>query len=74
MDNVSKLIDIEVNYYYYSTYQLACFFRISPGGAGIMAPSGGLFLRLNSSAISAIVTHSTPSCWLMYSMILVSKG
>jgi hypothetical protein len=44
--------------------------RISPAGAGIRAPSGGAFLLLNSSHICAMVTHSTPSCLLMYSMSL----
>ena len=47
-----------------------CFFRISPAGAGINAPGGGLFLLLNSSHICPIVTHSTPSCLLMCSIIL----
>lgn len=48
----------------------SCFFSISPAGAGSGAPSGGLFLLLNSSHICSIVTHSTPSCLLMCSMIL----
>ena len=33
-----------------------------------MAPSAGLFLPLKSSTISAIVTHSTPSCLLICSI------
>lgn len=40
--------------------------------AGIKAPAGGSFFFLNSSHICSIVTHSTPSCLLMYSMILHS--
>lgn len=48
----------------------SCFFRISPAGAGIFAPSGTLLRALKSSHICSIVTHSTPSCLLMCSMIL----
>ena len=46
---------------------------IAPCSAGRRAPSGGLFLLLKSSQISAIVTHSTPGLPLIYSMILWSK-
>lgn len=48
----------------------AGFFKISPAGAGINAPSGAVFLLLKSSHICSMVTHSTPSCELIYSMIL----
>ncbi len=46
------------------------FSNIAPGFAGIMAPFGGSFFDLNVSQICSIVTHSTPSLVLMYSMIL----
>lgn len=49
------------------------FFATSSGDAGIMAPSGALFLPLNSSHICSIVTHSTPSCLLIYSIILTTQ-
>ena len=44
--------------------------RIAPGFAGIMAPFGGSLLDLKSSHICSMVTHSTPSLVLMYSIIL----
>lgn len=44
--------------------------RIAPGTAGITAPGGGAFFSLNSAAISSIVTNSTPSCSLKYSISL----
>lgn len=38
---------------------------------GMIAPFGGAFFLLNSSAISSIVTNSTPSCFKKCSMSLV---
>lgn len=51
-------------------------FLAGMGAEGILAPSGGLFLLLKSSHICSKVTHSTPSCLLIYSMILdpISKA
>ena len=46
------------------------FSRIAPCFAGIRAPLGGVFFDLKSSQICSIVTHSTPSLVLMYSIIL----
>lgn len=46
------------------------FSRIAPAFAGIKAPSAGAFFFLKSSAISAIVTNSTPSCFLKCSISL----
>ena len=40
------------------------------GADGILAPAGGAFLLLNSSHICSKVTHSTPSCLLICSIIL----
>jgi len=65
---------LDINLYWYLIYviypYLLCFFKISPAAAGIRAPSSGTFLLLKSSDISWKVTHSTPSCLLMWSMIL----
>lgn len=47
--------------------------RIAPCFAGINAPCGGSLLALNVSQICSIVTHSTPSLVLMYSMILAPR-
>lgn len=46
------------------------FLSISPTAAGITAPTSGVFLPLKSSDICSNVTHSTPSCLLMWSIIL----
>ena len=41
-----------------------------PGSAGSIALGAGAFLLLKSSQISSMVTNSTPSCFLKYSMSL----
>ena len=46
------------------------FSSMAPFSAGIRAPLGGWFFDLKSSQICSMVFHSTPSCVLMYSMIL----
>lgn len=46
---------------------------MAPGFAGINAPDGGEDLLLKSSQICSIVSHSTPSLVLMYSMILFDR-
>jgi len=59
----------------YRDYSFSSSFKsglssIAPVAAGIMAPLGGWFFDLKSSQICSIVTHSTPSLVLMYSMTL----
>ena len=44
--------------------------RIAPGSAGNNAPLGGLFFAFQSSQMVSMVTHSTPSNLLMFSMCL----
>lgn len=44
--------------------------RIASLSAGSSAPGGGLFFDLKSSQICSMVTHSTPSCWLICSITL----
>lgn len=48
-------------------------FKIAPGSAGSKAPLGGLFFPLKVSQIVSMVTHSTPSNLLMFSMWLQSN-
>lgn len=48
-------------------------FNMSPFSAGILALSGGVLRDLNSSHISSIFTHSTPSWLLTYCMTLDAK-
>jgi hypothetical protein len=43
---------------------------MAPGSAGNKAPFGGLFFALKVSQIVSMVTHSTPSNLLMFSMWL----
>ena len=60
------------NYEFFSNCKLGLS-RTAPGFAGINAPDGTADLLLKSSHICSIVTHSTPSFVLMYSMILFVK-
>jgi hypothetical protein len=47
--------------------------RIAPGSAGSRAPLGGEFLAFQVSQMVSMVTHSTPSNLLMFSMCLFRK-
>lgn len=73
---VDEMADVEVanlNLIYF--YSLGSSFTLgfsiyAPDSAGIKAPLGGVFFDLKSSQIASMVTHSMPSCLLIFSMIL----
>lgn len=48
--------------------------RIAPGSAGSRAPLGGEFLAFQVSQMVSMVTHSTPSNLLMFSMCLCQQN